>query len=168
MNTDDHLERKAEIPPEFRGLTGPTVPPCAQELADRQAIGDLVRIYALAIDMRDPERLLTCFDPDGIGEGSLGSGPLHEVIRKTYEGTFAFVRTQHTIINQMIAVDGDEAVMWSYGVAYHIRASDDPGGNLTVGVQYRDKCRRTDKGWLITHRKVAVQWADGKFPEFNT
>lgn len=157
MSIISHTERRAEIPETFAGTVGPIVPAGLHEIADRQAIGDLVKIYALAIDMRDLDRLLSCFDPKGIGHGSLGSGPLHEVIRKTYEGTFAFARTQHTIINQYIAVDGDAAEMWSYGVAYHIRESEDPAGNLTVGVQYRDQCRRTQMGWLITQRKVAVQ-----------
>lgn len=150
---------------DFEQWTGPIRPPGAAELADRHAISQLPKVYALGIDMRRPEITLSIADPDGKGEGTVGSLPLHEYLEKTYAGATAFVATQHTMLNQYITVNGDDAVMWTYAVAYHIRPTDDPDGNLTVGVQYRDCCRRTDKGWLITRRKAVVQWIEGKLPE---
>jgi hypothetical protein len=31
---------------------------------------------------------------------------------------------------------------------------------MTLGVQYRDTCRRTADGWLIAHRKVDRMWTE--------
>jgi hypothetical protein len=114
--------------------------------------------------MRDLDLVLSCFDESGTGDGTAGKAPLHEYLRKTYVGATAYRATQHTMINQYVHVDRDEALMWTYGVAYHIAGDGGMTGNLTVGVQYRDVCSRTAKGWIIHRRKAVVQWTDGPLP----
>ena len=143
---------------------GPIKPPGAAELADRYAITQLVKVYALGIDMRDVNLMLTAFDSEGVGEGMVGTFPIREYLTQTYDGAAAFVATQHTVLNQFVTVDGDEATMWSYAVAYHIRPKESAEGNLTVGVQYRDRCRRTPQGWVINRRRAVVQWIEGVLP----
>jgi hypothetical protein len=143
---------------------GPIVPPDAADLADRYAIGQLCRTYALGVDMRDIELVKSVFDLTGSAEGSVGAFPLTEYLPKVYGGAAVFHATQHNITNQYITVDGNEAVLWSYGVAFHIEEPGSSKANLTVGVQYRDKCRRTEKGWLIYQRKAVMQWTDGPLP----
>ncbi|RYD28102.1 MAG: flagellar basal body L-ring protein, partial [Lysobacteraceae bacterium] len=114
---------------------GPLSPPSQTDLADQHAITQLAKVYALGIDMRDLDLVLSVFDPDGIGEGTVGSLPLKDYLTKTYEGAAAFPTTQHTMLNQYVTVQGDEATMWTYAVAYHIRAKDDANGNLTVAAR---------------------------------
>jgi len=149
---------------EHRRWAGPTRPLDAATLADRQAVSQLAMVYALGIDMRDLDLVLSVFDPDGVGAGKVGEARMEDYLRQTYEGAAAFVATQHTMINQYIDVQGDEATMWTYGVAHHIRPTEDPLGNLVVGVQYRDVCRRGPDGWLIVHRTSLMQWVDGTLP----
>jgi hypothetical protein len=149
---------------DLKQWAGPISPPSAAEMADRYAVSQLAKVYALGIDMRDLSLVLSVFDPDGVGEGTVGSFPLKEYITKTYEGAVGFPVTQHTMLNQYVTIDGDEAVMWTYAVAYHIRPKDDPDGNLTVGVQYRDRCHRSANGWLIVRRRAVIQWIDGILP----
>ena len=152
---------------DIKQWAGPIAPPDPAKLADIYAISQLAKVYALGTDMRDPDLVLSCFAEDGVGEGKVGSAPLHDYLRATYAGAAGFQATQHTMLNQHVTVDGDEATMWTYAVAYHIRPAGDPDGNLTVGVQYRDKARRTDKCWIIYRRRAVMQWSEGKFPEMK-
>jgi hypothetical protein len=149
---------------DIRQWAGPIAPPDAAELGDRYAISQLPKIYALGVDMRDLDLVLSVFDPEGLGEGSVGNLPIRDYLAKTYEGAAAFQATQHTMLNQYISLDGDEATMWTYAVAYHIRPKESGEGNLTVGVQYRDRCRRAEKGWVIARRKAVIQWIEGTLP----
>lgn len=149
---------------DYKHWAAPIAVPAAAELADRYAIGQLPHVYALGIDMRDLELVLSCFDEDGEGDGAAGKWPLHEYLRKTYAGASSYRATQHTMLNQHIHIDGDEALMWTYGVAYHIQPEGVDLANLTVGVHYRDLCRRTAGGWIVHRRKAVLQWADGPLP----
>jgi hypothetical protein len=161
------ISTKADMNDDIQQWAGPLPAPDAAELADRYAIGQLASVYALGMDMRDLDLVLSVFDPAGVGEGVVGSLPIRDYLTKTYEGAAAFQATQHTMLNQYITVSGDEATMWTYAVAYHIRPKDSGEGNLTVGVHYRDHCRRLSKGWVISRRKAVVQWIEGTLPQIQ-
>ena len=145
---------------DLRQWRAPFAPPSPAELADRLAVSQLVKIYALGIDMRDYELCRSAFADDTYIEGSASSGPIDEYLPKTYGGAAAFMATQHNITNQHVTIDGDEALVWSYAIAVHKSEPGSGRDNLTLGVQYRDRCRRTPKGWVIAGRKVAFQWAE--------
>jgi hypothetical protein len=153
-----------EATSEIQQWAGPIPTPNAAELADRHAVSQLCRTYALGVDMRDFSLVQSVFDLEGTAEGTVGSFPLTEYLPKVYDGAAAYHATQHNITNQFVTIDGDEALVWSYGVAYHIEPPASGKPNLVVGVQYRDKCRRTDKGWLIYQRRTVLQWTDGPLP----
>jgi len=139
---------------------GPVVPPSAAELADRDAVSRLAKIYGLGIDMRDYELCRSAFAQEAVGEGPQGLEPIDTYLRRTYGMGTSFHATQHLIANQHITLNGDEATVWSYGVAHHKVAPGDTREEIIAGVQYRDRCRRFPQGWLITERRVALQWLD--------
>jgi hypothetical protein len=144
---------------------GPSKPPVdSKELADRYAISHLVKIYTLGIDMRNYELCRSAFADDAFADGTLGAALIDEYLPKTYGGAVVYKATQHNITNQYITVNGDEALMWSYAIAYHMEEPGNGRQNLIVGVQYRDQCRRFLNGWLIAKRKVVLQWIDGPLP----
>jgi hypothetical protein len=131
------------------------------ELADRLAVSQLVKIYALGIDMRDYDLARSAFAAEAFAEGSQVAAPIDEYLPSVYKGAAAYAATQHNVTNQHVTIDGDEALVWSYAVAYHKGAAGSAREfHLTVGVQYRDRCRRFANGWLITARKVATQWTE--------
>jgi hypothetical protein len=140
--------------------SGPLAPPSAEELADRYALSQLVKVYALGADMRDYELMRSVFADDAFGEGSTKSAPIDEYLPFVFEGASAYAATQHNITNQYISIDGDEALVWSYAIAIHKAEVGGDRPHLNIGVQYRDQCRRSANGWLITYRKVVVQWAE--------
>ncbi|HEY3695589.1 nuclear transport factor 2 family protein [Phenylobacterium sp.] len=142
---------------------GPIASPSPAELADRHAVSQLVKVYALGIDMRAFDLVTSVFAKDAVTDSNHGVLPVGEYLPKVYAGASAWAATQHNITNQYVTLHGDEAVVWSYGIAYHWSA-DEPPARVVVGVQYRDRCRRFADGWLITARKVVRQWTD-KSPE---
>jgi hypothetical protein len=144
-----------------RRWAGPAQP-CRDfaEFADREAIKELAKVYALGLDLRDYDLARSAFAPDAVTVSDKGREPIDESLPKTYAVASSFHATQHLIGNQYVAVDGDEATVWSYGVAHHKVAPGGPGDDIIAGVQYRDRCRRHAGGWLIAERQVVLQWMD--------
>ncbi len=143
---------------------GPIAPPSASEMADRYAISQLVKVYALGMDMKNYDLARSVFADDAFAQGTLSSAKIDEYLPRVYQGVLPYASTQHNITNQYITLAGDRATIWSYAVACHFEAQDSGRRNLIMGVQYRDECRRFAKGWLVSARKVAVQWVDGPLP----
>ena len=154
QTTDD-----AAIPAELAAWAGPIKPPNPAELADRYALMQLCRGYALGVDMRCYPLSRSMFAKDAYAEGSVGPrAPIDDYLPKVYGGAAAFAATQHNMTNQYVAVNGDTAVVWSYAIAYHWVKEGEDRPDLVMGVQYRDQCRRFPEGWQITERKVVKQW----------
>jgi hypothetical protein len=146
---------------DLRRWAGPLLPPPPNELADRYAVSQLVKIYALGIDMRDYELCRSAFAPDAQAENRFGAmSSIGVYLPKIFAAASAFQTTQHNITNQYIAVTGDKAAVWSYAVAYHKPVPGDGRETITVGVMYRDICRRHPQGWLISERRAAIQWTE--------
>lgn len=139
---------------------GPIATPSADELADRYAVSQLVKVYALGVDMRDFDLTRSVFADGAYAKGSMGEADIDEYLPKVYGGAAAYAATQHNITNQHVQMMGDEARVLSYAIAVHKSAPGSDQPNLTMGVQYRDTCRRTDKGWLIVGREAVPQWVE--------
>lgn len=133
-----------------------------RDLSDRLQIADVLIRYATALDNRDWALLGECFTPDGVTDyGELGG------INQGLEAILAVVRslegfdtTQHLIGNITAELDGDRATSTCYLQAQHVIAGDD-GGRFAIGGTYRDQLIRTEAGWRIAHRTLAVTWQDG-------
>jgi hypothetical protein len=130
------------------------------ELADHHAIGQLPKIYALGMDMRDLDLARSAFALDAVAEGKQGMESIEQHLKFVYGVASSFHATQHVISNQYIQLNGDAALVWSYGVAQHKVAPGEQRDEIIAGVQYREKCRRFAQGWLIVERSVANQWID--------
>lgn len=147
-----------------RKWAGPVQPLVPDALADHHAVSQLCNIYAIGMDMRDYELARSAFADDALIEGKAGLEPVDESLPKTYAMASSFHATQHFIGNQYVDLNGDEAIVWSYGMAHHKVALGDARDEIIAGVQYRDRCRRTSQGWLIAERLIANQWIDMRAP----
>lgn len=153
--------------PEVSTIRGPMVPFDAATLADRDAICQICRIYALAIDTRDEAMLRSLFWPKAVIRGWLGESIADEHLPQLLAGVKRFQATMHSILNQYVVVQGDAANVLSYGVAYHIEAPGNGRKDVVMGVHYRDRVERTSNGWWIVGREVVHQWAHGPLPSRN-
>lgn len=140
--------------------SGPSKPLSAEEWLEQDAVGRLAKVYALGMDLRDYDLALSAFAPDAVGIGKQGSESIDTYLKATYAMAESFHATQHVISNQYISVRGDEADLWSYGVAHHKVEKGQDRDEIIAGVQYRDKCRKFPDGWLIVERAVVPMWID--------
>src|SRR5262245_23871432 len=104
---------------ELKAWAGPIKAPDPAELADRSAIGQLCKAYALGVDMRDYDLSRSVFSDDAYAEGSAGASGIDEYLPKCVDGAAAYASTQHNIINQHITINGDDATCWNYAIAVH-------------------------------------------------
>jgi hypothetical protein len=143
-----------------KAMAGPAKAPTAEALAEHHALGQLAKIYALGMDLRDYDLCRSAFAPDAVGEERGQMAHVDQYLRRTYEVGASFHATQHLIGQQYVRLDGDEAEVWSYGVAHHKVAPGEARDEIIAGVQYRDRCRRFPQGWLIVERRVHLLWMD--------
>ena len=139
---------------------GPAVALSAAALAEQQAVGQLAKIYALGMDLRDYELCRSAFADEATGDERGTLLPVDQYLRNTYDLGASFHATQHLIGQQYIRIEGDAAEVWSYGVAHHKVAPGEARDEIIAGVQYRDRCRRYPQGWLIVERRVHLLWMD--------
>src|SRR5690606_29336609 len=93
-----------------------------RELADKQAITEVIYRYCRGLDRLDWPTLSSVYHPDAIedrGE-ALFVGPAEDLARAALKSlTEAYVVSQHLIGNILIELDGDTAFAESYFQAYH-------------------------------------------------
>jgi len=142
------------VVPDVTRIRGPIMPQDGQALADREAVSQLCKAYALAIDTRDERMLRSLFDPEAIMIGTLSKGVAKDYLGRLLEGVRGFSATMHSILNQYIVIDGDQGHVRNYAIAYHVRRAEDGGGLMVMGIHYRDDVTRTPQGWWISGREV--------------
>lgn len=132
----------------------------AATLADRLAVLQLVQVYALGVDMHDYDLSRSVFTDDAFSKGAMGEAAIDDYLPRVWGGAQAYAATQHNITNQHVEMTGDEARVLSYAIAVHKAKPGSDMTNLTMGVQYRDWCRKTEMGWLIYRREAVAQWTE--------
>jgi uncharacterized protein (TIGR02246 family) len=124
-----------------------------QELADRQAIADLIHAYCFHFDNNEPNAVAALFTEDAVVDYGpeattiVGADAIAETIAVGLEQTF--VATSHHVSNIQITFDGPErARSVTYLYAWHRYADGSPDGELWG--RYRHVFVRTDGGWRIS------------------
>jgi ketosteroid isomerase-like protein len=124
-----------------------------QELADRQAIADLIYAYCLHFDNNEPEAVAALFTDDAVVDYGpeaatiVGAGAIATTIAVGLEQTF--LATSHHVSNIQITFDGAErARSVSYLYAWHRYVDGSPDGELWG--RYRHSFVRTGGGWRIS------------------
>lgn len=134
-----------------------------RELADKQAITEVIYRYSRALDRLDLPTLLAVYHPGAIedrGEG-LFRGPAADmapVVIDQLKSRYAV--SQHLIGNILIELHGDGASAESYFQAYHRyldRAGAEPTEMIMSG-RYIDWMERRGGVWKIARRKMALDW----------
>ncbi len=120
--------------------------------SDHDEIFDLTVRYATAIDSCQYDCLATVFTDDaeldyGIVGRWTGAAEIAQFMEAAHAGA---AHTLHRITNQVIAMEGDTAMVRSYVDAL-ILAADGSGAN-PVGY-YDDNVVRTGDGWRIVRRR---------------
>ena len=129
-----------------------------QEMIARQKITDVLTRYARGIDRCDLDTLLGVFWPDSKADYGSGAQLAAAWCRATLEALKGMLRTQHSISNITIKIDGDEARAETYCHAYHELESPSGRREMVVGGRYLDRLERRDGEWRIAQRTYVMDW----------
>jgi len=143
-------------------MRAPTPARNLQDLLDRAAISDLARCYASGIDRRDwalyrsifTDRIEVDFSTwRGVREAMDADAWVASVI-----ATLAcFDATEHSIVNHVIALDGDRATLTAHMVARHVFE----GEMQQLGGYYEHQLVRVGDHWKIAACRLVIQWELG-------
>lgn len=129
----------------------------AEELADRQAISELIHAYCFHFDNNEPQAVAALFTEDATvdyGPESatiVGADAIATTIAIGLDQTFA--ATSHHVSNIQISFEGpDRARSVSYLYAWHRYTDGSRDGELWG--RYRHSFVRTDGGWLISELRL--------------
>lgn len=137
-----------------------------QALLDREAVANVIKRYAKAIDTRDWALLKTVFTEDveadfrsfGGREVQKGRETWVGIVKGTISGLDA---TQHFTGNHVAEVDGDRARLNAYIIAAHWLDDARGDSEYTVGGDYDIELRREGDGWRICKYTLNVTWHRG-------
>ena len=127
-----------------------------QEISDRMEISDLLSRYSHAIDFRDWDALDDVFTPDAAidyAETGGAKGSYAEIKAWLPGALERFPRYQHMIATTKLDLEGDSARART--VLFNPMVYKGEGGAeqvFFIGLWYRDRLVRTDKGWRIAER----------------
>ncbi len=77
------------------------------------------------------------------------------------EGFKGIDQVQHQAGHYIININGDNAAIFGYAVAYHYKASAANGKTRTFVGSYDLKAVNTDKGWRLNQFKYNLKFIDG-------
>jgi 3-phenylpropionate/cinnamic acid dioxygenase small subunit len=132
-------------------------------LLDERAIVAVAHRYCRALDTKDWDALREVFVPDATGDlgGSATRVGVDDIIDRIRRALGRLDVSQHLVGNHEVSVDGDTATHRCYLQAQHVRKDAVGGPNYIVAGRYEDRFVRTDAGWRIEYRRLAVMWTDG-------
>lgn len=134
------------------------------ELADKQAITEVLYTRARAADRRDHELALSCYHEDAteVHEGFSTTAREFLLEKSLYApGREAPSHTlMHIVTNVLIDLrSSDEAFVESYHLCLMSGKSGDAETDAMIGGRYLDTFRRVNGRWGISHREVVFDWS---------
>ena len=133
----------------------------AGELADREAIRELLSRYCRGIDRMDEDEIRAVYWPDAKDEhGNFIARSVDEFLAATFPVIAEKMeRTTHTVLNMLIEIDGDVAFAETYVRAFHRLWTDDGTTyDRMSSSRFLDRMARRDDEWRIEHRVVVRDW----------
>jgi SnoaL-like domain len=128
------------------------------ELADREAIRDVLYRYARGTDRVDEDMLRSAYWPEAVDEHLEFSGTREEFIAYSTPILRAMRYNMHMIGNILISIDGNKADVETYYHGYHTVNHDGVGRDVFAGGRYLDNFERRGQEWRIIKRFVTVDW----------
>jgi len=151
-----------------------------EDLADHEEIRQAIYRHFRAGDRLDTALLATCWWEDGVYEGGPIDGPVLEKLPAFFADSFrdAFSVTNHYLMNMVIDLRGDDAIVECYAITYHVIQANvetlkgvagpakfaELEGDLSrphelvVGIRYSIRMAQRHGVWKIAVMKLVVDW----------
>jgi hypothetical protein len=132
--------------------------------SDEAALRRLINSYARCCDTRDNAGFGALYAPGAVIEGPGFRNDTPEGISGTPAGLGQmFVKTYHTILNNIFDINGDKATGVVYSMAHHLTPIHDGNYNdLVMYITYHDKYVRKGDGWLFEYRRVDMEFTENR------
>lgn len=127
----------------------------------RIAIEDALLSYCRGIDRLDPVAVSAAFHP-GAELVDYGPDPMTiEVFVEHALGSLErkFVATQHRVSNVRIELDGSNARVEAYVLAFHVEQTDAGQRLHTFSGRYIDRFEERDGAWKVAKRTLRNDWS---------
>ena len=129
-----------------------------RQIADRQALGELVALYCRAVDRRDFTLLRRLYHPEATHDhGGLFQGTRDEFVAFLTRAMDDVV-THHFVGNALFAIDGDHAQGEVYTINYHVIGRESRR-DYVAGGRYLDRYVRHEGAWVFLERRRLIDWA---------
>lgn len=133
------------------------------EIADllaKQEIHELQMRFMRSMDRHDWETVKACFWPGAVHDHGTWRGPIDEFVEREKVNYAKFEINTHLAGNELIELDGDTATSELYSICLHrVMADGDRGAFDSIsGMRFLDTLERRDGKWLISDRKVVLDW----------
>ena len=129
------------------------------ELADREAIRDVIMRYARSVDRVDADLMRSTYWEDAIDDHASFKGTAQDFVDYVIPRLKSNDQTAHLIGNILIEMKGDAAAVETYFQAYH-RHRDVSGTpkDMVIGGRYIDRMEKRSGEWRIAYREVVWDW----------
>jgi SnoaL-like domain len=133
--------------------------------ADHVELRRLVDAYADAVDGLDDAAFIGLFTPDGTLRVQSDDGPSENVwagpdLTGSFELLRPFHRTFHHVGGAVFEPDGNGASGRVHCTAHHYQRTGNGPVDLVMMIRYHDRYTKHDGRWLISDRRVAIQWTE--------
>ncbi|NLR73189.1 nuclear transport factor 2 family protein [Novosphingobium sp. ERN07] len=149
-----------------------------QAVIDRIEIADVLIRYARAVDRLDSNLFETVWAEKATVDYGEGAEDARAWTRGMLDRIGSMDRTQHSLSNSLVDVNGNFANAETQCTAYHLIAGDEGATAMIVGGRYLDQLERTAAGWRISQRRYVMDWNEthpsncelgkGRFARFST
>jgi hypothetical protein len=136
------------------------------QIADRQAIANVLAQHSRGVDRADAGLLADCYHPDGTVDYRFYAGPASEFATILCGAQKAGPVTLHRTAQMWTEVEGDRAWSESYIMAYASSAGEDgPATQHLICGRYLDRHERRDGQWRMNDRTyvldTSINWTGG-------
>ena len=133
-------------------------------LLDEREIRNCVMRYCHATDRQDWTTLADCYASDAIDDHGAFQGTAAQLAKYLEEKASSRGAKQHYVANQLIEIEGDDAVSEAYYLCYiefvdDIEYGGDGAHAVVIGGRYVDELRRESGTWRIAKRTSVVDWS---------
>jgi hypothetical protein len=133
-------------------------------LLDEREIRACVMRYCHGTDRHDWTTVAACYAADAIDDHGSFQGTAEQLAQWLAEKASSRGAKQHYVANQLIEIDGDDAVSEAYYFCYiefvgDIEYAGDGTSAVVIGGRYVDWLRRESGSWRIAKRTAVVDWS---------
>lgn len=141
-----------------------------QEMADKQAIRELVDQYAFCADSRNAQGQMALFTENthfAVYMDSKAEQPTQVISKRgdlfpVFDHLNSYQATMHFNGQLSVSLDGNRATGIAYCMAHHLTLEGEQQKWMIAAIRYLDIYKKEEGKWLFAERKLMVDWIENR------